>query len=271
MHADGLTYCILDSITNKFLHLETFDLGGPVRKPHIPGDPEKTDPGSLLRLLDNELQWLTQPFSKVRVLIEQGKSTLIPEALFVEEEKRNIFNFNIAGGNFQDIELKHDHLTSIAAYGIYQLPGAMATLIGKYFAGAQVFHHSTAFIQSLFLKFRNADSDRQLFVNTAASRLDILQIKNKRLDYYNSFLYNTAEDFMYYLVFVVEQLNLNPESLEMVLMGEIEKHSPLADLILKYIRHVKFIERNADFRYSFVFDQLPGHYYYNLLNASLCE
>jgi len=271
IHADGLSYCILDSNTNKFLHLETFDLGGPSRKPHIPGEQEKINTGNLTRLLDSELQWLTQPFSKVRILLEQGKSTLVPEALFAEEEKRNIFEFNIAGGNIKEIDLKHDHLNSIDAFGIYQLPASMADLIGKYFPGAKVFHHSTAFIQSLFLKFRNADNDKQLFVNTASSRLDILQIKNMKLDYYNSFIYNTAEDFMYYLVFVVEQLNLNPESVDMVLLGEIEKHSPLSELILKYIRHVKFIDRNADFRYSFVFDQLPGHYYYNLLNVSSCE
>ena len=121
IHADGLSYCIIDSNTNKFLHLETFDLGGPSRKPHIPGEQEKTDTGNLTRLLDSELQWLTQPFSKVRILLEQGKSTLVPEALFAEEEKRNIFEFNIAGGTIKEIDLKHDHLNSIDAYGIWQL------------------------------------------------------------------------------------------------------------------------------------------------------
>ena len=110
-----------------------------------------------------------------------------------------------------------------------------------------------------------------LFVNTGHAHIDILQIKDKKLDYYNTFRYNTAEDFMYYLVFVVEQLNLNPESVQLMLLGEIEKHSPLSDLMHKYIRNIQFLERNSDHRYSFVFDQLPGHYYYNLLNASLCE
>jgi hypothetical protein len=108
-------------------------------------------------------------------------------------------------------------------------------------------------------------------VNTGQSHIDILQIRDKKLDYYNSFRYNTSEDFMYFLVFVVEQLKLNPESVQVVLLGEIERHSSLSDLLHKYIRHISFIDRSSDHRYSFVFDQLPGHYYYNLLNASLCE
>jgi hypothetical protein len=29
--------------------------------------------------------------------------------------------------------------------------------------------------------------------------------------------------------------------------------------------------RNDQFRYGNVFDELPGHYFFNLLNAGLCE
>ncbi len=268
---DGFSYCILDRNTNKFLHLQSFDLADPGKKPYIPGEKERTDVSKLNQLLDNELKWLSQPFNSVRVLLEQGKSTLIPEALFNEEEKCSIFDFNVAGGPYETADIHHDYLKSTNAYVIYHLPSTLAEVIKKYFSTAMVCHFSTAIIQSLFLKFRNTDSANQLFVNTGASHIDILQIKNKKLDYYNSFLYNTAEDFMYYLIFVVEQLNLNPESVDLVMMGEIEKHSALADLVNKYIRNVRFIERNSDFRYSFIFDQLPGHYYYNLFSSSLCE
>jgi len=271
LHADGLSYCILDSNTNKFLHIEAFDLSGTGRQPHIPGEPENTNTAKLAQLFENELNWLCQPFRGVRILLEQGKTTLVPEALFAEEEKAGIFKFNVACDDIDASYLKHDYLKAANAYSIYYLPPEMDDLFRKFFPGAAVFHHSTSFMQSLLMKYKNTDSDQQLFVNVGSSHIDILQVKNKKLDYYNSFLFNTAEDFMYYLVFVVEQLNLNPESVEVVLLGEIEKHSPLSDLVLKYIRNVHYVERNADYRYSFIFDQLPGHYYYNLLNASLCE
>jgi len=271
MHTDGFSYAILDTNTNKFLHLEAFDLADPGKRIYIPGEAEKIDTGKLVQLLENELKWLQQAFHKVRILLEQGKSTLVPEALFNEEEAGSIFDFNVAGGPYQKTELKHDHLKSTNAYAIYRLPSQLQRLCEKYFPGAAVYHYSTANIQSLFHKYRNADNDKQLFVNTAGTHIDILQIKNKKLDYYNSFSYNTTEDFMYYLIFVVEQLDLNPENVELMMLGEIEKHSSLSDLVHKYVRHIRFIERNPEFRYSFVFDQLPPHYYYNLFSASLCE
>ena len=202
---------------------------------------------------------------------ESIKSTLVPEALFDKDEKAGIYDFNIAGGPNNANELQHDYLRGVNAYCIYYVPSGILSLIRNHFQDAKLYHHSTAFIQSIMDKFRNADTENQLFVNAGSAHIDILQIKDKRLNYYSSFRYYSAEDFMYYLIFVVEQLKLNPESVKVILLGEIEKHSPLSDLAHKYIRHIRFIDRNNDYRYSFVFDQIPGHYFYNLLNASSCE
>ena len=269
--AEGYAYCIFDSNTGKFLHLESYGLSEPGKRLYIPGDEELTNTAKLSQLLEGELNWLTNDFSRTRLLINQDKSTLVPEALFNEKEKGNIFDFNIAGGPHQETELHHDHLKSVNAYAIYHVAPTLGELIHRFFPGAISFHQSSAFIQSIFLKYMNQENENLLYVNTDKSRIDILRLKGKKLDYYNSFRYNTAEDYMYYLIFVVEQLGLNPESVEVMMMGEVDKHSSLSDLIHKYVRNVGFVKRNEDFRYSFVFDQLPGHYYFNLLNASLCE
>lgn len=269
--ADALSYCVRDAGTNKYLHLQAFDLADPSRKPYIPGEHVHADISRLTRLLEDDLKWLANPFSKTYLVVEQGKSTLMPEALFIEQEKGTIFDFNIAGGPHRADELKHDHIRNAGAFVIYYLPASMAQLFSQFFPAASTRHFSGIFIELLLRKFRNRDNNNILYVNAAASHLDIMRIRDKKLDYFNSFVYNTAEDFMYYLVFVVEQLSLNPETVEIVVMGEMEKHSALSDIMHKYIRNIRFIERNDEYRYSFVFDQLPGHYYYNLLNASLCE
>ncbi|MEN8224871.1 MAG: DUF3822 family protein [Bacteroidota bacterium] len=271
LSADAFVYCIFDSNTGKFLHIEAFDLSEPGKKIFMPGDREVSDTSKLVQLLEGELQWLPGNFSRIRLILDQGKSTLVPEALFSESEKARIFDFNVAGGPHEAAELMHDHIKSLHAYAIYHIPASITDLIHKFFPDALIFHHSTALIQSLFIKTMNLENDKMLFVNTGKSGVDILRINAKKLEYFNSFQYNTADDYMYYLIFVVEQLGLNPESVEVMMMGEVDRHSSLSDLVRKYVRNVDFMKRNDDYRYSFVFDQLPGQYYYNLLNASLCE
>lgn len=271
LSAEAIAYCVYDGNTGKFLHLESFDLREPGRKLYMPGDKEKSNTSKLTALLETDLSWLTQKFSKKRVLVDQGSATLVPEALYNEQEKVSIFEFNVAGGPYKVNELHTDHIQQLNTYAIFHLPSAINDLIDRFFPDAIVLHHSTTIIQSLFLKHMNQETDKQLFVNTGRSRMDMIRFIGKKLEYYNSFRYNTAEDFMYYLIFVLEQLGLNPESVELMMIGEIDRHSTLSDLVHKYVRNIKFVERNNDFRYSFVFDQLPGHYYFNLLNASLCE
>lgn len=271
LSADGLSYCILDSNTNKFLHLQSYDLSDPSQKPYIPGEKEYDDCSKLASLLEGDLKWLASGFSKTRLVINQGKSTLLPDALYDAKEQQDIFEFNVAGGPYKAEQLYHNKLKTLHAHAIYHIPGPMGELIDSFFPEAELFHHSTAIIQLLLMKYMNKESKNVLFVNSGASRIDMVRIDGKKLDYYNSFIFNTAEDYMYYLIFVVEQLKLNPETIELVMMGEIEKQSKLSDLVHKYIRHIRFLPRNEDFRYSFVFDQLPGHYYYNLFNAALCE
>ena len=271
MNADGFSFCILDTNTNKYLHLESFDLREPGVRRAVPGEGANTDPASLIRLLEGNLNWLSNPFNNTRIIYDEGRSTLVPEALFDKKEEETVYEFNVAKESSHHQHLHHDHIKSVNAFSVYGIPSLFDDLIGKYFSGASVFHHSTAFIQSLFLKYMNQDTGNLLFVNTGASRLDLLRITGNKLNYYNSFTYHTAEDFMYYLIFVVEQLKLNPENIELIMTCELDKHSSLSDLVHKYIRSIRFADRNVDFRYSFVFDQLPGHYYYNLLNVAMCE
>ncbi len=69
----------------------------------------------------------------------------------------------------------------------------------------------------------------------------------------------------------MEQLGLNPESVNLVFMGEIDKNSALYHIAFKYVRNISFIERSDYFRYSYVLDELQSHNFYNLLNAGRCE
>ena len=53
--------------------------------------------------------------------------------------------------------------------------------------------------------------------------MDVLVIKNKELQLYNTFIYKSAEDFIYFALFVCEQLDLDPDQLDCCFFGEIEK------------------------------------------------
>ncbi|MFM9057470.1 MAG: DUF3822 family protein, partial [Bacteroidota bacterium] len=107
-------------------------------------------------------------------------------------------------------------------------------------------------------------------VNVRRRHIDVLLSAGHELVFFNSFRYRTPEDFIYYLLFSIEQLQLNPDTLPVVFYGELEKISAAWMLSRKYIRNVRFGEKPEGIATSYGFDQFPAHQYHALLSQVTC-
>lgn len=123
-------------------------------------------------------------------------------------------------------------------------------------------HSSTVLIENLLNEYKNSEGSF-CFVNVTAHNFEIVVIKNKKLELFNFFSFSSKDDFIYYILFTAEQLNLNPEEFELILMGDIEKESELYDVVYQYIRNVKFyVPNNA----ALQLNEMPSHSHFTLLN-----
>ena len=77
-----------------------------------------------------------------------------------------------------------------------------------------------------------------MFLNIEAFHFEIMSVENNHLKFYNRFDYQTKEDFIYYVLFTIEQIQLNPEEIPVVLMGSVNESNELYQIAYKYIRHV---------------------------------
>jgi len=123
-------------------------------------------------------------------------------------------------------------------------------------------HSSTVLIETLLNKYKNLDSDF-CFVNVTNFNFEIVVLKDKKLALFNCFSFKTKEDFIYYILFTAEQLNLNPEEFNLVLMGDIEKESELYGILYQYIRNIKFYNLENQ---SYTIEGVSLHSYFTLLN-----
>jgi hypothetical protein len=99
---------------------------------------------------------------------------------------------------------------------------------------------------------------------------DIVVTKANRLILFNSFRYQSSEDFIYYILFTCEQLGLNPENVSLQFAGEIEKTSAAYFITSKYIRNINFATRPDIYQFSYGFDKVAQHFYYSLFSQPLC-
>ena len=208
--------------------------------------------------------WLKGAFHSTRIIIENNKSTLFPSVFFDPDEKEKYLSF-IVEQDGSDL-VYFDNMVSLDIISVYSVPGSLTEKLGKYFPGSRIRHISTALIESVWVNYKNLIQGKRVFINVRIDNFDLLVFDGNQLSYFNSFPFQTPEDLAYYVIFVFEQMNLNPEEVGVTLFGKVEKNSPVFDLLFKYIRNIEMGVRNETFTFSYVFRDVPGHSLYTLLN-----
>jgi hypothetical protein len=209
------------------------------------------------------LPWLSGVFHTVSGFLGTSRFTLIPDALFDEGLKERYLGFVQDQDPGENIGA--DRIEALNLYTVYGIPSHTAKEVQTFFPKATLNHISGVLIRSLWLKIKNR-SGAKVFLNMREDQFDLLVFEDNQLKYCNSFHFRTPEDIGYFVIFVFEQLGLNPEEIAVELLGNIDRFSPVYDLLLRYIRNLGWASRNEGHGYSYVFDDLPPQFCYTLLN-----
>lgn len=250
---DGITVTVLDNLTNDYLAFEHY----PLRK--------LSDESALaqqFKQLVEEHEWLGNGFKRTDVMIVAERFTLIPASLFDSAHAIDYLRFNHPIDETTDIVLS-DLLHQCDARNLYAANQKLIDAIKNIFPGVRIRHHLSPLIDRTLSVNKNSDG-RRVLAHVQQNRFDLLITDSSRLLLANSYRYQTAEDFIYYLLFACEQLKINPDKMLLEIVGEVESKSGLMDITRKYVREVHLGNRPVDARFAKGFEQLPSHFYHNL-------
>lgn len=255
---EGFSFCIFHPENNKYLSIETIRLT------------ENLNESKMVNVFEEAIrthEWLLLNFRTVKVYFENEFSTLIPASIY--DEKNNDlyarFNFTIA----TDHICKTDYIKSTDAYLIYTLHDELLKKFQALFPGCKFYSSTANLLESLLIQYKNLVTEKRMFVNVRNSFIDIVILEENKVLFVNSFRYSSPEDFIYFIIFVIEQLKLNPETIELAFSGLIDKNSRFFENVYQYIRHVKFQKLPSSHTYSYLFSEVPAHYFYNLLSRGI--
>lgn len=223
---NGLSFCVLDSIGNTILKQESIFF------------PDELNPYQILKKLKElfeENDITKNKFSDVTVIHRNSLFSIVPKALFNEKELVNYLKFNAK-------ILANDHVVydDIIAYDMVNIYVPFVNInnyIFDLFGEFEFKHNGTVLIQSLLNNTTN-EKEPICYVNVLSNQIDVVVIENKKLILFNSFDFHSKEDFIYYILFVLEQLKLNTETVKLKLFGAIEEGDELYDICHTYVRDV---------------------------------
>lgn len=239
---DGFSFSVYDSIAKDFLAFYEFSF-----------DLESSSPEQILipiRAIFEEHEILQHNhFRKVFVNYANTLSTLVPKVFF-DSDKKNLYLENTVK-IFPSDFISHDELSTMDAVLVYIPFVNVNNFLFSKFGSFEYQHASSLLIDSLLNSKALPKNEKAVAVNVYSSHFEAIVWNGKELIFYNSFSFKTADDFIYYLLFVYEQLGLDPDTIQTYCMGEIEKESALFKIAYQYIRHVSFLhfnELSSDFK-----------------------
>lgn len=256
---NALKYTVLDMQTNTFIGFEEY------RFTSIYSDYALVNP--LKEIISSNVLFKNE-FKKIQVAFINNRSTLIPNAIFKADKLKSFHQFNFSIQE-EDIFFS-DQLINLSAYNVYSIPDYIAAIFNN-LKNVQYKHFSSALIEAALIETKSNKALSAINVHILPSSFQVTVIKNQKLELYNSFNYQSSEDFIYYLLFVLDQLNINNEEATLTLTGEVEKNSVIYTMLYKYIKTLNFGARPENLKFSYIFEETPKHFNYSLFNQFLCE
>jgi hypothetical protein len=255
----GLSYCILDSEKFRYTLLEAFAFGQQIDYEQL---------SEVLEEFVKEKQILNSTFQRISVSYVSRKAVYVPFGLFSHLEKRKYLDFNTYPD--EEYEIVVDKLNNLQAYTVYPVHKSIIRKLDFLFPGYRLRHNSSCLIENSLYQIRYGDLNIQLVLHIQRDHFEILIFDRKSLLFCNSFSYQTWDDLFYYLFFVLEQLGLNAEKMDTLLLGEVSITGEFYKKLRLYVNSLILGPRSELFKYSDGFDEIPHHFYFNLLNLNSC-
>jgi hypothetical protein len=250
---DGLSFVVFDTAENKFIALK-----------HYHTTEKNISLETLLLELQEKESLNFDEFKNVNILIDNNNNTFVPKDYFQEETKEDYLSLlNIKhSNNISTDDIAEHNIVNVYSYD-YKLNFLNNNI--------KVYHSSSILIKKLLKEFSGRNPETRAFVNVKNNSYELIIINNDKLVFHNYFNFNTKEDFLYFILFTFDQLNIDNESIPLYFMGFIEEKSTLVELCSRYIRNIRFFNRDNDFSYINELNSVPYYYYYTLYSFISCE
>lgn len=257
--------CVTDTERNRCLLLEDYRFDTPLKS---------TDQLiQQLELIVDDHHLLKAGFWKsVKLAVRNSHFSLIPNSLFDKNFLKEYLALNCSLSNGIPDHFYYYTQRGTDAVNIFAADRKLVDWFARLYPARQiqVIHFTSPLIEGVMHERKQSEM-REVFLEVEQNHLTILVKNQKVLEFCNTFYFETPEDFLYFVLFVYDQLGLNQYDTPVTLWGDIAPDSPVLQKLKSYIKIVHFGDKPASMKFGYFFDELQEHSYYDVYSMHLCE
>jgi hypothetical protein len=253
---DGLSFCLLDTIRNKFVLIRSF----------IPEDNKYYNVDALKDIIRND-DFLTRNYKKVSIVVPSARFTIIPAPLFDPGRKEEYYTFNHL--KREDDMIFANKLPDPEGFLVFAMDRYLGELINSFYPGTHPVHHLKPLLNQIS-HIRKSGHDNYIHVHIERDYFNLIIYNNNLLKYCNTYNYRNISDILYFVLNVFKRMEIKQEE-TIVFSGLTEKYDDISSNFSIYVRNIKFAEPVGNFTFSYVFNDTDLHKFLNLFTIINCE
>jgi hypothetical protein len=253
---EEFSFSILDTIRNKYILLRSSE---PDENRCFTADNIK----DIIRCDD----FLTKKFRKTNIILPTRGFTLVPSPLFDPARKEEYYSFNL-GINDNEIILTN-RLTEPDAYVVFSVPRSLIDLLRDTYPAVHPFHHSKPLLGQV-ARLARKSGNRLVHVHVEKEFFNLLISEHDMLKFCNTFKFRNISDILYHVLNVFKSASISNDA-TIHFSGNTSRHDDIYSAFALYIRNLVFPDPSGNFTFSYVFNEIGLHRYFNLFSAANCE
>ena len=207
-------------------------------------------------------------FHEIRIAVAKSPFTLIPRAFYEEQLNKKYLALTAPVETGDEIIV--NHIRSLFIKNIFSVEGNEMDYLKEVFDKPRFYHISSALLESIL---RNKDqlNPQQFLIDIKQNLMHLMYFENGEFKFLNQFRFTNKDDFLYFVLLVSDQFQVDRNICDVKLSGEIMPDSQLFSEIWKFFRSISFMPLNENIILPAELSEKPMHFYNSLFSLDLCE
>jgi hypothetical protein len=266
-HSDPSRHLLLMQVSEAGLQLlATDDQKQPLMYRQIQFEKDSSEPGTTLKEWLNEHQEWLRKWSRIVVVHDCLQSTVVPAALYNVDNGKELLDLQF-GDLFRGTMLT-EQVPGRQDYTVYRIPSEWYQLLTA--SNTAVQHRNLFTLWLAWIENQPSNDNGQAYLLFESGRM-MMVVRKESLLLVQQFEFQVPEDISYYLLAVLQQFELSPETVQVLVDGWIDKDSSLYMELFKYVRNLKTVKLNEGIQLDpGLLEGQPIHYFTPLIHMAKC-
>jgi hypothetical protein len=255
---ESIQYTIIDKVRDELKALVEYEL------------PEISNQGALIEAIEalsecnKEFKY---PFNKIKISFDSYQFTFIPDELYQSGNDQEYAKFI---RNIKHSDILCNPIPPAKIKSIVAINSDLHLALNRIFHRPKIYGQASTFIQGIKKNYKQ-DNETSLYIDIHNKHIQVAYFKQSELSFYNIFNCINADEFNYFVLNIIESLQLDIEQASVILSGSVTEDDEYYKRVEKYFKNIRFADSRVIVNHPELFNGVFSQTFFSLLTLDQCE